>query len=68
LLLSLLGYVPAWLTGQGLYGLVRSGTSLPVFMDLNRSVIVFALILSMCMVSAALAMRKLVDADPAEIF
>lgn len=68
LLLSLLGYVPAWLTGQGLYGLVRSGTSLPVFMDLNRSVIVFALILTMCMVSAALAMRKLVDADPAEIF
>ncbi|MEB3198981.1 MAG: ABC transporter permease DevC [Synechococcaceae cyanobacterium] len=68
LLLAVLGYVPAWLAGQGLYALVRSGTRLPVGMNLERSIVVFAMILVMCMASAGLAMRKLADADPAEIF
>ena len=68
LLLAILGFLPAWLAGQGLYALVRAGTRLPVFMEAQRSQLVFAMILSMCMASAALAMRKLADADPAEIF
>ncbi len=68
LLLAVLGYVPAWLAGQGLYILVRAGTRLPVAMQPQRSLIVFGMILMMCMASAALAMRKLADADPAEIF
>jgi len=68
LLLALLGFVPAWLAGQGLYALVRSGTRLPVAMSNERSLVVFVMILTMCMGSAALAMRKLADADPAEIF
>jgi putative ABC transport system permease protein len=68
LLLAVLGYVPAWLAGQGLYALIRSGTKLPVAMDSQRSLLVFMMILVMCMASAGLAMRKLADADPAEIF
>jgi putative ABC transport system permease protein len=68
LFLAVLGYVPAWLAGQGLYAVVRSGTQLPVAMDNQRSLLVFAMILVMCMASAAMAMRKLADADPAEIF
>jgi putative ABC transport system permease protein len=68
LLLAVLGYVPAWLAGQGLYALVRSGTQLPIYMQTERSLLVFAMILTMCMASAAVAMRKLADADPAEIF
>ena len=68
LLLAVLGYVPAWLAGQGLYALIRSGTKLPVAMDPQRALIVFTMILVMCMGSAAMAMRKLADADPAEIF
>jgi putative ABC transport system permease protein len=68
LLLAVLGFVPAWLAGQGLYIAVRSGTRLPVYMQPERSLIVFVLILAMCMASAGLAMRKLADADPAEIF
>ncbi|MFM7312041.1 MAG: ABC transporter permease DevC [Cyanobium sp.] len=67
-LLALLGFLPAWIAGQGLYALVRSGTKLPVFMSSGRSLVVFVMILTMCMGSAALAMRKLADADPAEIF
>lgn len=68
LLLAVLGYLPAWFAGQGLYALVRNGTKLPVYMNNERSVLVFVLILAMCMGSAAMAMRKLGDADPAEIF
>ncbi len=68
LLLALFGYLPAYAAGQGLYLLVRSATALPVAMDLSRATTVFSMILVMCMASAGLAMRRLVDADPAEIF
>lgn len=66
--LAVMGYVPAYAAGQGLYALVRSSTKLPVAMDLPRAMLVFSLILVMCMGSALMAMRRLVDADPAEIF
>ena len=68
LLLALFGYLPAYAAGQGLYALVRGATKLPVAMDPTRSTTVFLMILVMCMASAVLAMRKLADADPAEIF
>jgi putative ABC transport system permease protein len=68
LLLAVFGFVPAWLAAQGFYWLVRYGTRLPVTMQMERSLLVFTMILTMCMASAGLAMRKLVDADPAEIF
>ena len=68
LLLAAFGYLPAYAAGQGLYALVRSATQLPVSMDTTRATTVFTMILVMCMASAALAMRKLGDADPAEIF
>lgn len=68
LLLALFGYFPAYAAGQGLYLLVRNATQLPVAMDFSRALTVFTMILIMCMASAGLAMRRLVDADPAEIF
>jgi len=43
-------------------------TKLPVAMDFERAFIVFSLILIMCMGSSFIAMKRLVDADPAEIF
>jgi len=68
LLLAMLGYLPAYGVGQGLYALVRAATKLPVEMNTTRAVVVFSLILVMCMGSATMAMRRLADADPAEIF
>jgi putative ABC transport system permease protein len=68
MLLAVFGYLPAYLAGQGLYLLVRNATQLPVSMDLTRALTVFIMILVMCMGSATLAMRRLGDADPAEIF
>ena len=66
--LAAMGYVPAFLAGQGLYWFVRDATKLPVGMDLSRALTVLVMILVMCMLSSFLAMRRLIDADPAEIF
>ena len=66
--LAALGYVPAYLAGQGLYWFVRDATKLPVGMDPARAISVLVMILVMCMLSSLLAMRRLIDADPAEIF
>jgi putative ABC transport system permease protein len=41
---------------------------LPVAMNTTRALTVLTMILVMCMASAGLAMRRLADADPAEIF
>ena len=67
-LLALFGYLPAYVSGQILYAVIRNSTKLPIIMDSNKSITIFLLILVMCMGSAGIAMRKLVDADPAEIF
>jgi putative ABC transport system permease protein len=67
-LLAVLGYLPAYGAGVLLYGVIKGATKLPVQMDPDRAVVVFTMILVMCMGSAALAMRRLGDADPAEIF
>jgi len=67
-LLALFGYLPAYISGQILYAVIRNSTKLPIIMDANKSISIFFLILIMCMGSAGIAMRKLVDADPAEIF
>ena len=66
--LAALGYVPAYLAGQGLYWFVRDATKLPGGMDPARAIPVLVMILVMCMLSSLLAMRRLIDADPAEIF
>ena len=66
--LAALGYVPAYIAGQGLYWFVRDATKLPVGMDPARAITVLVMILVMCILSSLLAMRRLIDADPAEIF
>ena len=67
-LMAMMGYIPAYLSAQLLYSLVRSSTKLPVEMSFARASIIFCLILFMCMGSAIAAMKRLADADPAEIF
>ena len=66
--LAVMGYLPAYFAGEILYAMVRASTKLPVAMDFQRAALVFGLILFMCMGSALMAMRRLNDADPAEIF
>ena len=49
------------------YSIIRNSTKLPILWTQIKQLI-FLLVLVMCMGSAGIAMRKLVDADPAEIF
>ncbi|MGB7413821.1 MAG: ABC transporter permease DevC [Thermosynechococcaceae cyanobacterium] len=68
LILSVLGYVPGFGISWLLYGLTRSATALPLTMVASRALIVFILTLVMCVLSGAIAMRKVQSADPADIF
>ncbi len=68
LLLAALGYVPGFIIAVGLYRVTYVATLLPVAMTLYRAIVVFLLTVGMCTVSGAIAMRKLSEADPADIF
>ncbi len=68
LILAGLGFLPGFLASVGLYGVVADATFLPIRMDTERALLVFALILGMCSVAGLLAMRKLRDANPADMF
>jgi putative ABC transport system permease protein len=67
-LLALAGYIPSLLVGFAFYGLVSLVTLLP--MDLSPGVIALSLSLTvgMCLVSGMLAVRRVLTADPAELF
>ena len=68
LILSVLGYIPGFGLSWLLYGLTRNATALPLTMMANRAFFVFILTLVMCVLSGAIAMRKVQAADPADIF
>ena len=68
LILSVLGFAPALAAALALYALASAGSGLPIEMTIGRVVLVFVLTVLMCFVSGLLAMRKLKQADPADIF
>jgi putative ABC transport system permease protein len=68
LILAGLGFVPGILASTALYDVVAEATYLPLAMDLDRGLLVFVLIFGMCASAGLLAMRKLRDANPADMF
>lgn len=68
LILSILGFLPGVGISVGLYSLTRKATNLPMYMTLMRAIMVLSLTLIMCIISGAIATRKLQAADPADIF
>jgi putative ABC transport system permease protein len=68
LILAILGFVPGLLATLGLYHMVAKATFLPLYMDPVRGVEVFGLIAGMCIIAGMLAMRKLSEANPADMF
>ncbi len=68
LTLAVLGFIPGLLTSMLLYEFVAEATFLPLEMDWDRGITVFALIFSMCAGAGLLAVRKLRDANPADMF
>lgn len=67
-LLAVLGFVPGLLGSIGLYKVVANATLLPLSMVADRAVSVFGLIFGMCALAGLLAMRKLREANPADMF
>lgn len=67
-LLGLLGFLPAVIMTFGLYGILTAITGILTKLTISRVALVFALTLGMCVVAGALAARKALTADPAELF
>ncbi|MBD2038573.1 FtsX-like permease family protein [Leptolyngbya sp. FACHB-321] len=68
LILAVMGFVPGTAIALGIYRITNVATMLPMAMDLGRIVFVLILTAIMSSVSAAMAVRKLQTADPADIF
>lgn len=68
LILALAGFLPGLLVSALLYDLVGTATFLPLSMDFARAGTVFVMIFTMCGLAGLLAMRKLRDANPADMF
>jgi putative ABC transport system permease protein len=65
---ALIGYVPAYLGGLLLYYVLREGAMVPVWMTIDRAMLVLVLTLVMCAAASVLALRKVRTADPADLF
>jgi putative ABC transport system permease protein len=66
--LAALAYGPAVLFAWLLYRVLAGVTGLPLFLNANRCILVFALASAMCVASGLIAIRKIKSADPAEVF
>jgi putative ABC transport system permease protein len=67
-LLALVGYVPSLAISWGLYKFVGARSGLPMIMTWQIMATVLALAIVMCALSGIAALRKLFQADPAELF
>ncbi len=65
---ALLGYVPGALCAMLVYAVANHATLLPIFMTWGRAVFVLLLTLLMCTAAAVFSLRRITDADPAELF
>ena len=67
-ILAMLGFVPGVAVASWLYGSAAAATSLPIYLTMERAVTVLLMTLTMCSISAFLAVRKLRRLDPADVF
>ena len=68
LYLSIVGYLPGLAVSWTIYQALAHGTGLLLELKLSQAALVFLLTLGMCTASGCLAMRKVMEADPAELF
>jgi putative ABC transport system permease protein len=68
IILAFVGFIPGFLLPNILYILAVKATALPIYMTLSRAILVLSLTVVMCMLSGAIATRKLQSADPADMF
>ncbi len=68
LILAVIGFLPGVALCVLLYEVVAGATFMPLAMTADRAVTVFGLVFGMCAAAGLLAMRKLREADPADMF
>lgn len=68
LLLAVFGFLPGLAASALLYWWLGAATGMLLDLTIPRALFIFALTLGMCLASAALAIRKLLSTDPAELF
>lgn len=68
IILGVLGYFPGIALVYWLSGKAAAATHLPLYITQDRALTVFLLTLSMCAISALLAVRKVRRLDPADVF
>jgi len=68
LLSALTGWIPASLIAILLFRILGEIALLPLHMTVELAVVSFLLTLGMCLISAVLAVRRVISADPAEVF
>ena len=68
LYLSILSFLPGLAVSLLLYHMLAQWTGLLMILSFRRAAVVFVLTAVMCVVSGCLAIRKVLAADPAELF
>lgn len=63
-----LAFIPAVAAAQGLFWVVSGLTGLLMFLTPLRIAFILALTVTMCVVSGIIAVRRVMQADPAEVF
>lgn len=67
-MLAILGYLPSLAISRCLYWLVETESGMPMFLTPEIIVKVLLLAIAICVVSGMAALRKLYQADPADLF
>ncbi len=66
--LAVLGIAPGILISLGLYAYTTAQTRIPIAMTLGNLCLVTALTMGMCLLSGVIALKKVRQAEPAELF
>ena len=68
LLLSAIAFVPGMVLAFMAFQVINSWTGLELYLNASRLGLVLGLTVSMCVLSGLIALRKLLTADPANLF
>jgi putative ABC transport system permease protein len=68
IVLSVVSFIPAWFASLALYYVVWQFANITITMTVGRTMNVFLITMAVCLASAAIALRKLKQADPADKF
>lgn len=68
IILAVSAFIPATIASAGMYAFLTSASGIRIEMTSDKTLLVGALTLGVCAASAAIAIRKLADADPASVF